>query len=62
LNFQKDDLKKALREEWERISPEWTKKLVESIPDRLKEVTVNRGFPTQDWKNLEAREISFIYN
>ena len=43
----KDDVKKNLREEWERISPEWTKKLVESIPDRLKEVTVNWGLQTQ---------------
>jgi hypothetical protein len=39
----KRDLKKALREEWERTNHEYTKKLVESIPDHLKEVTVNRG-------------------
>jgi hypothetical protein len=38
--------------------------LVESIPDHLKEVTVqvNRGLPTWYWKNMEVWEISFIYN
>jgi hypothetical protein len=46
--YNKQGLKKALREEWERISPEYTNRLVESIPDHLKEVTVqvNRGLPT----------------
>jgi len=43
----KGNLQKAVREEWERISPKYThKKLLESIPDRLKEVTVNRGLQT----------------
>jgi len=40
----KEDVKKVLREEWERINSEFTNKLVESIPDHLKEVTVNRGW------------------
>ena len=44
----KEDPKNILREEWERISPEYTRtqKLVESIPDRLKEITINRGLQT----------------
>jgi hypothetical protein len=36
-------LKGALREEWDGISPEYPKKLIESIPDALKVVTVNGG-------------------
>jgi len=44
--YNKEVLKKALREEWERISPEYTNQPVESILDRLKEVTVNRGLQT----------------
>jgi hypothetical protein len=39
----KEDPKKALREEWERINHEYTKKLIESIAYHLKEVTVNSG-------------------
>ena len=39
----KEDLNKFSREEWESINAEYTKKLVESIPDHLKEVAVNRG-------------------
>ena len=34
----KDDLKKALLMEWNKISPDYTKKLVESVPNRLKAV------------------------
>ena len=43
----KEDLNKVLREEWKRINSEYTNKLVESIPDHLKEVTVKRGLQTQ---------------
>jgi hypothetical protein len=39
-------MKKALKEEWERINPEYTNRLVESIPDHLKEATINRGLQT----------------
>ena len=34
----KDDLKAALQDEWDKISPEFIKKLVESMPRRLKAV------------------------
>jgi len=43
----KEDLNKVLREEWKHINSEYTNKLVESIPDHLKEVTVKRGLQTQ---------------
>lgn len=43
----KDDLKKALREECERIGPELKKKVVQSTPDCLKEVTINSGLQTR---------------
>ena len=55
----KEDLNKVLREEWKRINSECTKKLAESIPVHLKEVTIKRGLQTQYWKSLEVREISF---
>lgn len=43
----KNDLKRVLLEEWEKISPEYTKKLVESIPNRFKSVIQQKGFPTK---------------
>lgn len=43
----KNDLKKVLLEEWEKISPDYTKKLVESIPSRLKSVIHQKGYPTK---------------
>jgi hypothetical protein len=43
---KKDDMKKALREEWERIGPS-TKKKSGTIHSRLpKRVTINRGLQT----------------
>lgn len=43
----KNDLKNALKEEWDRISPDRTKKLVLSMTNRLKEVIKQRGYPTR---------------
>lgn len=43
----KNDLKNALLKEWGEITPEFTKKLVESIPNRLKEVKKQNGGPTK---------------
>lgn len=43
----KNDLKKALLEEWEKIRPEYTRKLVESMPNRLKAVIRQKGYPTK---------------
>lgn len=43
----KADLKKAIAQEWATISPEITKKLVESMPNRLEAVIRNRGGPTK---------------
>lgn len=43
----KSDLKAALVEEWEKITPEVTKKLVESIPKRLKIIVNQKGGHTK---------------
>lgn len=43
----KNDLKMVLLEEWEKISPEYTKTLVESIPNRLKSVIRQKGYRTK---------------
>lgn len=43
----KDDLKRALQQEWDSISPEYTKKLVHSMPARLKAVLKQLGYPTK---------------
>lgn len=40
-------LKKALQEEWIKISPEYCKKLAASMPKRLQAAETNRGFPTK---------------
>lgn len=43
----KSDLKTALREEWENISPSYCEKLVRSMPSRLRAVKSARGYPTK---------------
>lgn len=43
----KSDLKAALVQEWEKISPELTRKLVHSMPDRLKATIKLKGNPTK---------------
>ena len=56
----KEELKKAAREEWGKLCAEYThKKVVNCISDGLKEVTNNRGLQARHWKNFEVREISF---
>lgn len=42
----KQMLKTALKEEWEKITPEETSNLVNSMKNRLKEVIKRRGYPT----------------
>lgn len=43
----KEELKAALLEEWSKIAPEVTKKLVDSMPKRLKMVVDNKGGHTK---------------
>ena len=43
----KNDLIKALLEEWQKIPPTITQKLVYSMPSRLKEVLKAKGYPTK---------------
>lgn len=43
----KKDLENALKEEWAKINPEYTKKLVESVPNRLRAVISAKGGPTK---------------
>lgn len=43
----KQDLKNVLQEEWDKISTNYCQKLVRSIPNRLREVKLNRGYPTR---------------
>ena len=43
----KSELKKVLLQEWSNIVPEFTKKLVHSMPRRLKEVLKRKGLPTK---------------
>ena len=43
ISKKEEGLNKVLSEEWKRVSPQYTKEHpVESIPDRLKEGTVNK--------------------
>lgn len=42
-----NDLKKCLMDEWEKIPTEYTQKLVNSIPKRLKAVAMSRGYHTK---------------
>ena len=41
------EMKIALFEEWEKVDPEYTQKLVDSMPNRLKEVIRRRGRVTK---------------
>jgi len=43
----KNDLKKVLLEEWSKISPETTQKLVESMPNRLQAIINAKGMHTK---------------
>lgn len=43
----KNDLKQALLQEWDKISPQYCEKLVRSIPNRLTAVKRNEGYPTK---------------
>lgn len=43
----KEDLKNALKEEWAKITPEFCKKLVSSMPRRLIAVKKAKGYPTK---------------
>ena len=43
----KRDCKTALVEEWGKISPAFTKKLVDSMPEGLQEVIRSKGNPTK---------------
>lgn len=43
----KNDLKNALKEEWAKITPQTTRKLVESMPNRLKAVIDQKGGHTK---------------
>ncbi|GFW65152.1 transposable element Tcb2 transposase [Trichonephila clavipes] len=42
----KNDLKKALLEEWQKIPSSVTQNLVKSVPSRLKAVIKAKGYPT----------------
>lgn len=43
----KNQLKTLLMTEWQQISPDYTKKLVYSMPSRLNEVLRLKGYPTK---------------
>lgn len=43
----RNDLKNALLEEWNNISSDYTRKLVESVPNRLQLVIKSKGNPTK---------------
>ena len=43
----KNDLKKVILDEWNKITPETTQKLVESMSKRLKAVINNKGYHTR---------------
>lgn len=43
----KKELVVALKEEWSNISPEYCRKLVESMPNRLRAVIQQKGLPTK---------------
>jgi hypothetical protein len=43
----KSDLKRVLQEEWYKIPPETTQKLVSSMPRRLSAILHSRGYPTK---------------
>lgn len=43
----KNDLKAHLQRKWSLIPPSFTEKLVQSMPNRLREVIHNKGYPTR---------------
>ncbi|GFV31681.1 spectrin beta chain [Trichonephila clavipes] len=43
----KAHLKQVLQEEWDKISPDTTKKLVESVPRRLEDIIKAKGHATK---------------
>lgn len=43
----KQQLKQILQDEWAKISSDYTKKLVQSMPNRLKMVIKQKGYPTK---------------
>ncbi|GFW77526.1 transposable element Tcb2 transposase [Trichonephila clavipes] len=43
----KAHLKQVLQEEWDKISPDTTKKLVESVPRRLEDIIKSKGHATK---------------
>ncbi|GFV99268.1 transposable element Tcb1 transposase [Trichonephila clavipes] len=43
----KAHLKQVLQEEWDKISPDTTKKLVESVPRRLEDIIKAEGHATK---------------
>jgi len=43
----KEDLKKALREEWEKIPASYLASLVDYMPRRLQAVIESKGYPTK---------------
>lgn len=43
----KEDLKRILREEWEKIEPSYCETLVKSMPKRLEDVIKNKGMHTK---------------
>lgn len=45
--INKEHLKQRIREEWGKISSDYTRKLVESMPKRLKDVIKAKGGPTR---------------
>lgn len=62
----KIDLKKALLEKWEKIMPEYTLKLVKSVPNRPKEIPTERSrkcnqiLKTIDIQTYNTYNTSFI--
>ena len=57
---KKNQLKVVLREQWSKISSEYCKKLVRSMPDRLKDVIRNKGLPTKYQAVQKAKYFFFI--
>ena len=50
--INKESLKNAIKEEWVKISSDYTKKLVESMPRRLEAVRKNHGQWTKYLSNI----------
>lgn len=43
----KEMLKRRLREEWDSLGTEYSKKIISNMPQRLKEVIQQDGYPTR---------------